>query len=865
MSKDQSNQNYDPAVIEPKWLRIWEEKAYFYQPPPLKRAADQTAKKEKQAKVYNLFAFAYPSGSGLHVGHVESKTALDILTRFQRMHGKKVLFPVGWDAFGLPAENYAIKTGIPPAETTKKAINTFRRQIKRLAISYNWDNEIATSHPGYYRWTQWLFLELYRQGLAYKKKGSVNWCPSCQTVLANEQVVDGHCERCDTAVVQKELEQWYFKITQYRDELISGLDQVDWPRATKRQQLNWIGKKVGIKITYPVVDEQGRDRGEVVCFTTRPDTNFGATFVVLAPEHPLAEKVAQSRFVVADYIQQAHHKTELERQQEGRKKSGAFTGLYAINQLTGYKMPIWVADFVLGHFGTGAVVGVPGHDRRDFEFAQFVNQNYPSQAIEIIRVVVGPDGDRGPIDSLDKVQEKSGKMIQSDFLNGLEISRAIDKMMDYLEKKGWGKRTTSYKLRDWLISRQRYWGTPIPIVYDPKGRPHPVKDEHLPWLLPTDVDFKPTGESPLKSSREFIERTEKLYGKGWRPEFDTMDTFVDSSWYYLRYVSARDEQQFAAPDLLRQWLPVDFYMIGPEHIVLHLLYSRFFTKFLHDQGYLHFSEPFLKMRHQGMILGPDGKKMSKSKGNVINPDEIVAKFGADTLRLYEMFMGPIESDKPWDVRAVMGVYKFLSRVWHLVLTSNQGNWSESLTEKARLSLRRKLHLTIKKVSEDIPKLKFNTAIASLMELVKLWEDVVGKASVTALKNTNLPKKQIKSVLSLEDLYSFVRLLAPFTPFLAEELFDRLKKMGLAAESASIHFALWPQFDQKLIATAAVNVVIQVNGKRRAQLSIANDRINQREWIIEQAQQLPKVAPWLDHKTVRRVIYVPARIVNFVVA
>ena len=853
---------YNPAKIEPKWLKIWEEKRYFYQAPQLEvtkiATHDQARVKDK---IYNLFAFAYPSGSGLHVGHVESKTALDIVTRYQRMNGKKVLFPVGWDAFGLPAENYAIKTGVPPATTTKKAINTFRRQIKRVAISYNWDHEIATSHPGYYRWTQWLFLELYKKGLAYKKKGSVNWCPSCQTVLANEQVVDGCCERCDTEVVQKELEQWYFKITQYQDELISGLDQVDWPEATKKQQLNWIGKKTGMKITYPVFDSHGQQVDEVVCFTTRPDTNFGATFVVLAPEHPLAQKVARSQENVAHYIEQAHGKTELERQQEGRQKSGAFTGLYAINQLTGYKMPIWVADFVLGHFGTGAVVGVPAHDRRDFQFAQFVNQTEPVHKIKIIRVVVGPDGDRGPVNNLQKVQEKTGVMINSHFLDGMKVQVAIEKMMDYLESKGWGKRTTSYKLRDWLISRQRYWGTPIPIVYDPAGKPHPVKLEHLPWQLPTDVDFKPTGESPLKSSREFVARTERLYGKGWRPEFDTMDTFVDSSWYYLRYVSARDEQEFADMEQLRRWLPVDFYMIGPEHIVLHLLYSRFFTKFLRDQGYLHFSEPFLKMRHQGMILGPDGKKMSKSKGNVINPDEIVDKFGADTLRVYEMFMGPIESDKPWDVRAVIGVYKFLGKVWRLVLQSV--DWS-LIDEADQLNLKRKLHLTIKKVSEDIPKLKFNTAIAALMKLVKLWEEIVGKASVALLKNTNLPKKENKTQFTLKDLYSFVRLLAPFAPFLAEELFERLKKMGLDTKTESVHLTAWPQFNPALVVAREISLPIQVNGKLRAQLKLPQTRMSDQVWIVDQAQQLVKLQSWLDGKQIEKVIYVPGKILNFVV-
>ena len=840
---NQSLPEYNPAEIEPKWLKVWEEKRYFYCAPEVKR--------DDLDKVYNLFAFAYPSGSGLHVGHVESKTALDIITRFQRMNGKKVLFPVGWDAFGLPAENYAIKTGVPPAETTKKAINTFRRQIKRIGISYNWDHEIATSHPGYYKWTQWLFLRLYQADLAYKAKGTVNWCPSCQTVLANEQVVDGLCERCDSQIVQKELDQWYFKITHYRDELISGLDQVDWPEATKRQQLNWIGKKEGVEISYPVVDGLGNRTGEVTCFTTRSDTNFGATFVVLAPEHPLAVKLAKDNKEVASYLDQAKKKTELERQQEGRKKSGVFTGLYAVNRLTERKMPIWVADFVLGHFGTGAVVGVPAHDKRDFEFVQFVNQHYPDKKLEVIRVVVGTDGKLDKPRSVEDVYEaKAGKLINSGRFDGLEVEEAIKAIGRYLEKKGWGKVTTTYKLRDWLISRQRYWGAPIPIVYDPEGRPHPVKKEHLPWLLPTDVDFKPTGESPLKSSKEFIQRTERLYGKGWRPEFDTMDTFVDSSWYYLRYVSPRDESVFAAKELLSKWLPVDFYMIGPEHIVLHLLYSRFFTKFLRDQGYLKFDEPFLKMRHQGMILGPDGKKMSKSKGNVINPDEVVDKFGADTLRVYEMFMGPIEADKPWDVRAVIGVYKFLGRVYRLILSSPDQKFSSQQV----LSWQHKLHQTIKKVTSDIPQLKFNTAIAVLMEFVKLWEGQI-----------KVDQAEKKETLPLNDLCSFVKLLAPFAPFLAEELFNELKKQGLKTDLDSIHFASWPSYDQKLIQNQEINLPVQINGKLRAKFSLPADKVKDTDWIVDQVKQLEKMERWLKNKEIKKVVYVSGRVLNLVVS
>jgi leucyl-tRNA synthetase len=774
---------YDHLSVEEKWLKYWQEMALFQD-----TDLDLSIKDQKK-KSYLLFAFAYPSGSGLHVGHVESKTALDITARYQRMNGQHVYFPVGWDAFGLPAENYAIKTGIHPSQTTKAAINTFRQQIKRLAISYDFGNELATNHPDYYRWTQWLFLQLYDKGLAYQQDGKVNWCPSCQTVLANEQVVNGLCERCESEVIQKDLKQWYFKIKDYQDELISGLDDLDWPAATKQQQLNWIGRHEGININYPVYayagaddlrleGEEGVSKSEVAgdliteltCFTTRPDTNFGATFVVLAPEHAFAKEIAEKNKEVADYLAKAEKKTELERQQDGRKKSGVFSGYFAVNPLTKRRMPIWVADFVLANFGTGAVVGVPAHDKRDFEFVQYVNHQQSQQtqqsqqALEVIRVVSGPEGKQEPITEVSQVYEGEGELINSEFLNGLTVNKAIEKIMDYLEEKGYGQRVVNYQLRDWLISRQRYWGTPIPIVYDPEGKAHPIKEEHLPWTLPEDVDFKPTGESPLKSSKEFKERVERLYGKGWTPEYDTMDTFVDSSWYFLRYCDSRNQEFFADPKRLEQWLPVDLYLIGPEHIVLHLLYSRFFTKFLRDQGYLKISEPFAKMRHQGMILGPDGRKMSKSKGNVINPDETVKRYGADTLRIYEMFMGPLEADKPWDDRAVAGVSRFLRKLYHLAVEEIE-LIAQLWPVGDRADLLQKLHQTIKKLNEDFPKLKFNTAIASLMELANLWE------------KANLSRKSSNErylLLTAEELLKLLTILAPLAPFISEELYGQAK-------------------------------------------------------------------------------------------
>jgi leucyl-tRNA synthetase len=825
-------QMYDHIAVEEKWQDEWEKNQLFQQ------SEKVPAGKEKE---YLLFAFAYPSGSGLHVGHVESKTALDILARFKRMNGKHVFFPVGWDAFGLPAENYAIKTGVPPAVTTKNAIDTFRRQIKRLGISYDWANEVATSHPEYYKWTQWLFLQMYKKGLAYRGQGLVNWCPSCQTVLANEQVVNGKCERCSTQVIQKELEQWYLKITEYTEELISELDQVDWPRPTKDQQLHWIGKKTGIEIHYPV---EGIDQS-IICFTTRPDTNFGATFVVIAPEHQfvadiIAGKVklneAQQKQVAAltQYVEQTRQKTELDRVADGKKKSGVFTGFYAVNGLNGKRLPIWISDFVLAGFGTGAVVGVPGHDMRDFQFAKTFD-------IPVVRVVQSADGGTSEITQESQVQEEAGTMVNSEFLNGLQIQDAIEKMMDHLEKEGMGKRTVNYKLRDWLISRQRYWGAPIPVVYDPDGNPHPVKEEHLPWTLPTDADFKPTGESPLKRSKEFFERTERLYGKGWTPECDTMDTFVDSSWYFLRYVDSRNTQQFADKEQMRKLLPVDLYLIGPEHIVLHLLYSRFFTKFLRDEGYLSFDEPFMKMRHQGMILGPDGKKMSKSKGNVITPDEIIEKYGADTLRVYEMFMGPLESDKPWDTGSVIGVYRFLQRIHQIM--------KEGVTKTSDEGLQSLLHQTIKKITDDIPALKFNTAIAALMIFMNEWESVLKKA---------------KNGLSEEDAEKFVKIIAPFAPFLAEEIYHS----GVFADKnieESIHIINWPKYDPNLIQKQEATIIIQVNGKLRGQVVVESREIEDQEKIASQAKADDQIFKWLEGKTIVKEIYIKGKVLNFVVS
>lgn len=916
---------YDPQHFEKKWQAAWEKAGLFQGLADAQGdegvwdilPADKTSSVDARDILYLLFAFAYPSGSGLHVGHVESKTALDILARYYRMNGKRVFFPVGWDAFGLPAENYAIKTGVHPADTTRSAINTFREQIKRIGISYDWQTEIATSHEEYYRWTQWLFLELYKKGLAYQGQAMVNWCPSCQTVLANEQVVDGVCERCGHEVKQKQMKQWFFKITEYKDELIAGLDQVDWPRATKDQQLHWIGKSKGATVDFNVLSEISDNNSNINirCFTTRIDTIFGVTFLAISPEmftelglHNLLQKNKLAE--VDAYIEKAYSKTEEQRKIGEKNKTGVDTGLKVINPVSGKKVPVYVADYVLAGYGTGAVMGVPAHDARDLQFArkfslpvipvvkrsdadnpnsqenisahesaerittEKANGTNNEKASEIANKINVAGRENSDDDNL--IHSEHGVLINSGVYDGLTSAEAMQKIphdFDEIEI------ATTYKLRDWLISRQRYWGAPIPIVYDPSGKAHPIKDEHLPWVLPTDVDFKPTGESPLKSSQELIERTERLYGKGWRPEFDTMDTFVDSSWYYLRYCDARNREKFASPERLQQWLPVDFYMIGPEHVVLHLLYSRFFTKFLRDQGYLNFDEPFIKMRHQGMILGPDGKKMSKSKGNVINPDEIIAKFGADTLRLYEMFMGPIDADKPWDVRAVAGIYRFLSRVYDLLLTSAKSTSHVNSREKKK-QVQQKLHQTIRKVSGDIPALKFNTAIAAMMEFVNLWENSEKFANKSDEKVTAKPgtKTDVRSdqntdqsLLSQADMIMFIKILAPFAPFLAEELYQQLavpaanhSEFPGEGEFSSIHLQRWPIWDKRLAELEQLIIPVQVNGKLRDHLLVNRDSINDEETVLEEAKALPKVTKWLVGKQLIKHIYLPGKILNLVV-
>ena len=766
-------EKYDHKAVEQKWQKQWEEAQAF-------RAEDDSPKK----KLYVLDMFPYPSGSGLHVGHVEGYTATDIYSRYKRMSGYNILHPIGWDAFGLPAENYAVKTGVPPAKTTAVAIENFRRQIKSLGISYDWSREVGTHTPEYYKWTQWFFLFLYKQGLAEKKTAKVNWDPVDQPVLANEQVLpDGTAERSGAKVVQKELEQWCFKITDFADALVDDLDKVDWPESTKINQRNWIGRSEGALIKFKIY----RSDASIEVFTTRPDTLFGATYLVLAPEPPLlrqgfAGQALENQKEVDAYIATAKNKTDLERQEEVKEKTGVeLKGVKAINPATNEEIPIYVADYVLGGYGTGAIMAVPAHDERDLEFAKKFKL---------------PIVDRPLVDGKEITQKVGGRMVKM------------------------------YKLRDWLISRQRYWGAPIPIVYDPEGKAHPIPEEHLPWLLPTDVDWfsavggsasggKPTGISPLSQSKELLGRTERIFGKGWRPEVDTMDTFVCSSWYYFRFADPHNDKEFASAEKIKQWLPVDLYVGGAEHTVLHLLYARFFAKALHRFGIVDFNEPFLKLRHQGIVLAEDGRKMSKRWNNVINPDDVVAEYGADTTRLYEMFMGPLEQMKPWNSKNIVGVRRFLDRVWRLEPGAEGGASMDA---------------TIKKVTEDIEALKFNTSISELMIALNKFE---------------------KSNPARAAYEIFLQLLAPFAPHITEELWQRLGR------EYSIHASPWPSYDPAKLAQAVVVIAVQVNGKVRGSIELAASTTEEEALIAARSA----VGKWLTGPE-KKAVYVPGRIVSF---
>lgn len=845
-------EKYDPQKIEEKWQKYWKKHPELY-------TADEQSGKEKK---YILDMFPYPSGDGLHVGHVESYTATDIVARYLRMKGYNVLHPQGFDAFGLPAENYAIKTGVHPAETTKKAIVNFKGQMEKMGFSYDWSREVNSSDPEYYRWTQWLFLLLYKNGLAYKKKASVNWCPKCQTVLANEQAEGGVCERCGTEVVQKDLEQWFFKITDFVEDrdgtsgLISGLDKVDWPESTKSAQKNWIGKSEGAQFEMKIA---GTDE-KIEVYTTRVDTVFGMTYAVVAPEHPIIQKLKdkiENYREVEKYLISSQNKTELERTALEKEKTGVeLKGIKVINPFNGEDLPLFVADYVLGHYGTGAVMAVPAHDERDFAFAK--KYNLPINAV-VQKAKLKNE--------LSEAFTEDGILVNSGKYNGLTSEEAREKLTKWLEGKGIGKKKINYKLRDWLVSRQRYWGAPIPIIYCPKcvdtsrgltsqGEVKPlltviggvahaiisVPEKDLPVMLPTDVDFKPTGESPLKYSKEFQDVKCPICGAPAKRESDTMDTFVCSSWYYLRYADPKNNEKPFDKLRVKKWLPVDLYVGGAEHTVLHLLYSRFFTKVLHKLGYIEFDEPFLKMRHQGLIISEDGRKMSKSLGNVVNPDQVVDEVGADALRMFEMFMGPLEDMKPWNTKGIVGITRFIERVWklqHKVYAEVDKDGSQIFNDQFSIFNKKSnslIHKTIKKVTEDIEAMRFNTAIAALMILIN-----------------DLEKQERTRTADYE---KFILLLSSFAPHIAEELWSQL------GHSESIFKEKWPEYDPKLIQDEMINLVIQVNGKVRDTIEIAAD-INEED-AKKAAMQSEKVKKYINGKEVKKVIYVKGRLVNMVV-
>jgi leucyl-tRNA synthetase len=727
---------YDHQNIEKKWQKRWREEGAF--------ATDNNSNKPKR---FILDMFPYPSGAGLHAGHVESYTATDIYTRYSRGRGFNVLHPQGFDAFGLPAENYAIKTGIHPTETTKTAIANFIKQIDSLGFSYDWDRQVTTSDPEYYKWTQWMFLLMYKNGLAYKKKAKVNWCESCQTVLAREQAEGGVCERCGNNVIQKDLEQWFFKITDFIEDqhhenrqvsgLLSGLNNIDWPESTKAAQRNWIGRSEGTLVDFVLKAEGLAEEKKVTVFTTRVDTIFGCTYMVLAPESIITRELltyTKNKEAVENYISEVSAKTELQRTDLNKDKSGIkLEGITAINPFNNEEVAVFIADYVLANYGTGAVMAVPAHDERDFEFAKKYN-------LEIRTSIVSKDES---VVNLEEAYCDDGLLFNSGEFTGLTSKEARTRMTDFLARTEQGKKTINYRLRDWLVSRQRYWGAPIPIIYCDTCGEVPVPEKDLPVKLPNDIDFRPTGESPLKYSAEFNNVTCPKCGAKARRESDTMDTFVCSSWYYLRYADPKNQEVFAAPEKIAQWLPVDLYFGGAEHSVLHLLYARFFAKVLNKYGYINFDEPFLKLRHQGIILGEDGNKMSKSKGNVVNPDILVESHGADALRLYEMFMGPLEDMKPWNSQGIVGVSRFLDRVSGLAEDLPRAD------DKRIISL---LHKTIKKVGEDIEEFKYNTAISALMILINSFYDFKNK-------NQSWP-------ISIVNLELLVRLIEPFAPHLA---------------------------------------------------------------------------------------------------
>lgn len=802
---------YNPNKVESKWQQAWAENNQY-------RTETKDSSKENY---YVLEMFPYPSGK-IHMGHVRNYSIGDVVARFKKMEGYNVLHPMGWDSFGLPAENAAIKHGIHPHKWTMENIEDMKGQLKLLGLSYDWDREIATSTPEYYKMTQEIFLKFLEHGLAYKKKSFVNWCPSCETVLANEQVVQGQCDRCDSVVIKKDLEQWYFKTTHYAEELLNDLDELDgWPDKVKTMQKNWIGKSVGAEITF---DIEGMDKS-VTVFTTRPDTVYGVSYMVLAPEHELVKELVKGTEYEADvdaFISKMHTMTEIERTSTETEKEGMFIGKYVINPLSGKKVPLWIANYVLADYGTGAVMAVPAHDERDEEFAGKYN-------LDVIKVI-----------------DEDNKMINSEEFNGLEVEKGFEGIVSKIEEMKIGKRTVNYRLRDWLLSRQRYWGCPIPVVYCDDCGIVPVKQEDLPVLLPTDVEFTGKGESPLTTSKKFMTTSCPKCGKEARREVDTMDTFVDSSWYFLRYIDNKNESEPFKKELVNKWMPVDQYIGGVEHAIMHLLYSRFFVKAFNDMGMLDFKEPFKNLLTQGMVL-KEGTKMSKSKGNVVSPLEIIDEYGADTARLFVLFAAPPERDLDWSEQGVEGCFRFLNRVYRLVDELSdivKSNYEIGELSKEDKAMRYTIHTTLKKVTEDLSnKFGFNTAISALMELI----NEMYKYKELENRNEGVIKEGIETIVTI---------LAPFTPHIGEELWDMIGKDG------SVFDIKWPNYDETALVKDEVEIVVQINGKVRGKLSTASN-INKDE-MERLAIEDEKIKALVDGKTIVKVVAVPKKLVNIVV-
>ena len=801
--------SYNHKEIEKKWQKYWAKNNCF-----------NTLDDPNKEKFYALDMFPYPSGQGLHVGHPEGYTATDILSRMKRAQGYNVLHPMGWDAFGLPAEQYALDTGNDPAEFTKKNIETFRRQINSLGFSYDWNREINTTDPEYYKWTQWIFTKLYEKGLAYEAEVAVNWVPELGTVISNEEVIDGKSERGGYDVVRRPMRQWMLKITAYADRLLEDLELVDWPESIKDMQRNWIGRSEGANVTFKVA---GTEESFTV-FTTRPDTLFGATYTVLAPELELVKKITtpEQTAAVEAYIEETSKKSDLNRTDLAKEKTGVFTGAYAINPVNGQEIPIWIGDYVLASYGTGAIMAVPAHDERDYEFAK-------TFGIDILPVIAGGD-------ITTEAYTGDGPHINSDFLNGLNKAEAIAKMNEWLEENHVGKKEVSYRLRDWLFSRQRYWGEPIPVIHWEDGTTTTVPESELPLRLPVTSDIRPsgTGESPLANIDEWVNVVDPETGMKGKRETNTMPQWAGSSWYYLRFIDPHNKNEIADFEKLKRWLPVDIYIGGAEHAVLHLLYARFWHKFLYDIGVVPTKEPFQKLYNQGMILGENNEKMSKSRGNVVNPDDVVAKYGADTLRLYEMFMGPLDASIAWNENGLEGSRKFLDRVWRLIV-DEEGKMRDRITTINDGRLTKVYHQTVKKVTEDMANLHFNTAISQLMVFVN-----------EANKVDALPYEYVEG---------FVQLLAPIAPHIGEELWQIL------GNEESLTYVPWPTYDEAALVEDEVEVVFQVNGKIRGKQNVA--RGLSKEELEQIAMNHEAVKEFIEGKTVRKVIAVPDKLVNIV--